>query len=157
MDNTENSSLAHGPKMASSLAERIYVYSPTTALKEVEDGMRQWYNWQPGVLFPYRIWDISAPAYYGGLTMNKAHFVFVPVDLVHARRQDYLRYLARCMGMEDPAQLDAYCEEVVREVAEDPSPRPHPAFEADALARQVAYWAGLLSYRQEPQTADWRW
>lgn len=154
----ENQPPAIKGTLESSLAEHIYVYSPATALDQVEDDMRQWYNWQPGVLFPYkRIVDPSVPTYYGGLTTNKAHFVLVPVDLIHARRRNYLRYLAKCMGMQDPAQCDAYCEEAMREIVENPSPRSHPAFEADALARQVAYWAGLLSYRQEPQTAGWCW
>lgn len=157
MDNTENSHLARESQMASALAERIYVYSPSTALREVEDGMRQWYYWQPGVLFPYRIWDLSAPTYYGGLAKNQTIFVLVPTDLVHARRRHYLRYLAWCTGMKEQAQVDAYCDEAVQEILEDPSPRPHPAFEADALARQVAYWLGLLSQRTEPQTTDWRW
>ena len=153
----EQSSRAHELKMASSWAERISVYAPSTALKVGEDGMQHWYGWQPGVLFPVRRGDLALPTSYGGLTTNKAHFVVVPADLVYARRQHYLRSLAERMGMKEPVQRDAYCEEAVQEILADPSPRSHPAFEADAFARRVCYWVALLSYRWEPQTADWRW
>jgi hypothetical protein len=157
LDTRENSYPTIEPKTARSLAERIAVYSPTTALSQVEDRLRKWYSWQPGVLFPYRMWDIAPPIYYGGLTRNQALFVLVPTDLISARRRAYLCHFAACMGIQEQAQRDAYCEEALREVIEDPSPRSHPAFEADALARQVASWLGLLAYRAVPQTADWRW
>ena len=156
MDERENSYPAMQRKIAQSLAEYIYVSSPSTALSQVEERVQKWYYWQPGTLFPYRE-QHTPSAYYGGLTTNQALFVLVPGELVDARRRSSLQYLARCMGMRDQAQLEAYCEEAVREVLADPSPRPHPAFEADALARQVAYWVALLAYREVPQTDDWRW
>ncbi len=134
MDNLEFSSVLE-PKTASVWAEQLAVYSPATALSQVEDRLRTWYSWQPGMLFPYRMWDIAPPLYYGGLTSNQALFVLVPLALVHARRRAYLRSFARRMGLREQAQLEAYCDEAVRDVIEDPSPRSHPAFEADALAR----------------------
>ncbi len=156
MDRLEFSSVLE-PKTAGVWAEQIAVSSPATALSQVEDGLRTWYSWQPGVLFPYRMWDIAPPVDYGGLTSNQTLFVLVPLALVHARRREYGRSFARRMGMREQAQLEAYCDEAVREVIEDPSPRSHPAFEADALARRVASWFGLLASRQIPHTADWRW
>jgi hypothetical protein len=157
LDTRENSYPTLEPKTARSLAERISVYSPATALGRIEDNLRKWYYWQPGVLFPYQIWDMASPVSYGGLTRNQALFVLVPTDLVHARRRAYLHHCARRMGIREQARMDAYCEEAIREIIEDPSPRSHPAFEADALARQVASWLEFLAYRAIPQTADWRW
>jgi hypothetical protein len=145
------------PKTTRSWAGRIAVYSPATALDRIEDNLRKWYYWQPGVLFPSQSWDMASSVYYGGLTRNQALFVLVPTDLVHARRRAYLHHVARRMGIHEQARIDAYCEEAIREIIEDPSPRSHPALEADALARQVASWVELLASREIPQTADWRW
>lgn len=152
-------SSVHNITQESLLASRIRICSPATALHQLDASPFHWFYWQAGVLFPYgSLADPMLVHYYGGLTRDHSLFVCVPTDLVLARRQHYLLYIARCaLGTDDQEQLTAYCEQAEREIAEDITPREHPAFEADALARQVAYWLGLLSYRQEPQTADWRW
>jgi hypothetical protein len=33
----------------------------------------------------------------------------------------------------------------------------HPAWNAEARARQVSSWVALLKYRKEVQTPDWIW
>ena len=161
MREQENQYPAAGPGQESLLATRIRTCSPAAALNRLNLPHRHWYTWQAGVLFPYeyRSFDGSTPIHYhGGLTQNHAFFVLVPSELVFAHRRHYLLSFAQShLGTTNQEQLAAYCEQAEKEIAKDMTPRPHPAFQADALARQVMYWLGLLAYRREPRTIDWRW
>src|SRR5258708_37392158 len=60
-----------------------------------EEGMRQWYDWQPGVLFPYGRLSESGPFYFGGLTREKDRFVLVLANRYNAYRRELLCELAR--------------------------------------------------------------
>jgi hypothetical protein len=61
------------------------------------------------------------------------------------------------LGTNDTAVLLSYCELAEQEIAEDFSPRDHPALDAEARARQVSYWIRLLASRQELPEPEWRW
>src|SRR5579883_627471 len=143
------------------LAMSVRTCSPATALNQLNSPYQHWYSWQPGVLFPSgsTSFDGSTPRnHHGGLTRNQALFVLVPSELVFARRRYYLLSFAQShLGTNNQEQLATYCEQMEKEIVEDMNPRPHPAFHADALARQVSYWLKLLAYRREPQIGDWRW
>lgn len=163
MREQENQYFATVPTQESLSAGSVRTCSPATALarQDLDLPYYHWYSWQPGVLFPYGYaWlDGSIPRdYYGGLTRNQALFVLVPSELVFARRWHYLLSFAQShLDTNNQEQLLAYCEQMEKEIVEDMNPRPHPAFQADALARQVSYWLKLLAYRRELQTVDWYW
>lgn len=142
-------------------AARLRICAPETALKHVSsDYMRQWYQWQPGVLFRYGMLSLSEEPeiYFGGLTVQKQVFVLVPQELYEQRRRSLLFQLVReRLATNDVAVLLSYCELAEREIVEDFSPRDHPALDAEARARQVSYWIRLLAYRQELPMPEWRW
>lgn len=161
MREQENQYSPIAPTQESLLAMSIRTCSPATALNRLNSPYQHWCSWQPGVLFPYGYisFDGSTPRnYHGGLTRNQALFVLVPSELVFARRRSHLLSFAQShLGTNNQEQLAAYCEQMEKEIVEDMNPRPHPAFHADALTRQVAYWLKLLAYRRESQTVDWSW
>ena len=142
-------------------AARLRMCAPATALKHVSsDYMRQWYQWQPGVLFRYGMLSFleEPEIYFGGLTVQKHLFVLVPEELYEQRRRSLLFQLAReRLGTNDTAVLLSYCQLAEREIVEDCSPRDHPALDAEARARQVSYWIRLLASRQELPEPEWRW
>lgn len=140
-------------------AARICICTPATALKHVSsEYMRQWYQWQPGVLFRYGMLSEGAEVYFGGLTVQKHLFVLVPEDLYEQRRRSLLFQLAReRLGTNDTAVLLSYCALAEQEIIQDCSARDHPALDAEARARQVSYWIRLLAYRQELPEPAWRW
>jgi hypothetical protein len=146
------------------LASRILVYSPHTALQRLaEDYMRQWLCWQPGVLFRYGYLDLRAcdrEIYLGGLTANQTLFILVPLSLYEQHRRAVLLQIAReRLQTQDPSLLRTYCAlvEAEKESMEHCHQTDHPAWDAEARARQVSYWARLLARRREAQTPDWRW
>lgn len=142
-------------------AAQIHLCTPQTALRQVAtEELRQWCQWQPGVLLRVGILSLAEqPAcYFGGLSNRKQFFVFVPELLVEQRRRTLLFQLAReRLATDDVDTLLAYCHLAEQQVAEDYSPRDHPALDAEARARQVSYWFRLLAYRQIQPTVDWRW
>jgi hypothetical protein len=81
-------------------AARLRMCAPATALKYVSsEYMRQWYQWQPGVLFRYGKPSFSEEPeiYFGGLTVQKHLFVLVPEELYEQRRRSLLFQLARVL------------------------------------------------------------
>lgn len=144
-----------------SIASRILICSPHTALQRVsEDYMRQWIRWQPGVLFRYGCLGLpgSLEVYLGGLTVRHTLFVLVPESLYEQRRRTMLLQIAsERLQTQDYTVLCAYCDRAEQESAESYNLPDHPAWDAEARARQVGYWMALLSHRKELQTPDWRW
>jgi hypothetical protein len=145
-------------------ASRIRVYSPHTALQRVAaDYMRKWLCWQPGVLFRYGSLGFLAgerEVYLGGLTARKNLFILVPESLYEQRRRAVLLQIAReSLQTEDKTILCAYCDlaEAEQDSAENGHLADHPAWNAEARARQISYWTALLSHRKVVQTPDWRW
>ncbi len=146
-------------------ASRILVFSPERALSRLSAVyMRQWVRWQPGVLFRYGFLGFQAcerenyrrEIYLGGLTVRQTLFVLVPQSLYEKRRRAVLFQIAsERLKTQDPALLRAYCE--LAEAEKEHLESDHPAWDAEARARQVSYWTMLLSRRREKQTPDWRW
>lgn len=148
-----------GEQSLEHIAARILVCSPQSGLQRIAtDWMRQWYRWQPGVLFRYGRLDLpgkGAETYLGGLTARKDLFVLVPEDLYEQRRRALLLQLAReRLRLEDDATLYAYCD-LAEQTSHDGSNQP--AWDAEARARQVSYWLKLLAHRREVLLSDWRW
>lgn len=139
------------------IANRIHIWTAEKAFRYLNsDYMRQWYLWHTGVLFPYGFFQKEH--YWGGLT--KELFILVPADLVEQRRRFLLRQLIRKgLGKVEVEEdvLEACCRRAEQEILEDYNPRPHPAFEADAQARQVSYWMNLLLRRKIEHSWDWHW
>jgi hypothetical protein len=143
-------------------ASRIRVYSPHTALQRVAaDYMRQWIRWQPGVLFRYGCLGLQAEdreIYLGGLTARQNLFILVPESLYEQRRRaELLQIASELLQTQDHTILSAYCDLAEQECAETLTMVDHPAWNAEARARQVSSWVALLKYRKEVQTPDWRW
>lgn len=123
------------------VSDAIHVVSREEGLGRVEDdGMRQWYDWQPGVLFPYGQFTASGPFYFGGLTRERDRFVLVEAKTINSSRRALLWELAqKALGAVEAPVVEAYCDRMEREWAEDFT-HPNEAFQADALSRQVGYW-----------------
>lgn len=143
-------------------AAQILVYSPHTALQRITaDYMREWMRWQPGALFQYGclgLRDEAREVYLGGLTTQQTLFLLVPERLYEQRRRAELMQIAsEILQTQDQSALLAYCLLAEQEYTETRHLHDHPAWNAEARARQVSYWVGLLKYREAKQTPDWRW
>jgi hypothetical protein len=144
------------------VASQILVYSPQTALQRIAaEYMREWMRWQPGALFRYGCLGLhpeNREVYLGGLTTQQTLFLLVPERLYEQRRRAELMQIAReILQTQDQSALLAYCLLAEQEYTETRHLQDHPAWNAEARARQVSYWVGLLKYREEKQTSDWRW
>jgi hypothetical protein len=142
-------------------AARIHIHAPSRLYKLIAatDNETSYLNiWQPGVLHPFgQLPDPDtgvSESYLGGLARERTLFVLVPLSLISARRAAWLEYLAReemtHLGLptDDPARVQIYCELAWQEILQNPNPRPHIVYEADAQARQVPAWLALLKYRR---------
>lgn len=145
------------------LAAHIHVCAPETALKHVCPlEMRQWYEHMPGILFRFGFFRFPGEfprVYQGGLTKEKSLFLLVPHALFERRRRFLLFHFARerLGSTTNPALIHRYCRQAEKELAEGRYSSEHPAFCAEAQARQVHEWVRFLAYRQEKSTPDWRW
>ena len=148
--------------MQKDIAAQILVYSPHTALQRIAaDYMREWVRWQPGALFRYGCLGLhpeDREVYLGGLTTQHTLFLLVPERLYEQRRRAELMQIAReILQTQDQSTLLAYCLLAEQDYTETRHLHDHPAWNAEARARQVSYWVGLLKYREEIQIPDWRW
>ncbi|HEU5374887.1 MAG TPA: hypothetical protein VFV38_05580 [Ktedonobacteraceae bacterium] len=146
------------------LASRILIYSPNTAFQQLaQDYMRKCICWQSGVLFRYGYLGLQASereVYLGGFTVNRHLFLLVPQSLYIQRFRTVLFEVAReRLQIQDPTLLRAYCDLAVAEKGNGKNRNgiDHPAWDAEARARQISYWVALLARRKETQTPDWRW
>ena len=103
-----------------------------------DEGTRQWYFWQPGVLQMSPI--PAAPGYLGGLTRDGKCLVLVRQERYHQHRRSLLGAYAQRLGIRSSEEVEAFCDQAEQEVIENPNPRHHPAFAAASEAAQLAYW-----------------
>lgn len=125
----------------------VLIIDRASALERVADeGMRQWFDWQPGVLYPYGHLESEGPFYFGGLARDQDRFVLVKASVYNSyRRRILCELIQNTLGDVNASVVEARVDQAEREFAEDYSPRPHPAFDADARARQVEYWLSQIA------------
>ena len=123
--------------------QECLVGDPALLESILDEGTRQWYFWQPGVLQMSPI--PAAPGYLGGLTRDAARLVLVRQEAYHRRRRFLLSAYAQRLGMRSPEAIEAFCDQAEQEVIEDPNPRPHPVFAAASEASQLSYWLAQMA------------